>query len=68
MLFLDCARWCAERGKSIEDVERSAWDVGVAVQDGRMFGGPTHLRMNVALPRVRVEEALDRLDRFVFNA
>ena len=61
MLFLDCARWCAERGKTIEDVERAAWDVGVAVQDGRMFGGPTHLRMNVALPRVRVEEALDRL-------
>lgn len=68
MLFLDCAQWCAERGKTIEDVERAAWDVGVAVQDGRMFGGPTHLRMNVALPRVRVEEALDRLDRFVFNA
>ena len=68
MLFLDCAQWCAERDKTIEDVERAAWDVGVAVQDGRMFGGPTHLRMSVALPRVRVEEALDRLDRFVFNA
>lgn len=68
MLFLDCAQWCAEHGKSIEDVERAAWDVGVAVQDGRMFGGPNHVRMNVALPHVRVEEALDRLERHVFNA
>ncbi len=55
-------------GKSIEDVECAAWDVGVAVQDGRMFGGPNHVRMNVALPHARVEEALDRLERHVFNA
>ncbi len=68
MLFLDCAQWCAEHGKTIEDVERAAWDVGVAVQDGRMFGGPAHVRMNVALPKSRVVEALERLDKFVFNA
>ena len=68
MLFLDCAQWCAEHRKSIEDVECAAWDVGVAVQDGRMFGGPNHVRMNVALPHARVEEALDRLERHVFNA
>lgn len=66
MLFIDCTRWCAEHGKTIEDVERACWDVGVAVQDGRMFHGPCHLRMNLALPLSRVEEAFDRLKRFVF--
>ena len=67
MLFADCTDWCAARGKTIEDVERMAWDVGVAVQDGRMFHGPCHLRFNLALPRSRVEEAFRRLDRYVFN-
>lgn len=68
MLFVDCTKWCEEHGKTIEDVEKAAWDVGVAVQDGKMFHGPCHLRMNLALPLSRVVEAFDRLDKYVFNA
>lgn len=67
MLFADCTRWCAEHGTTIDQVERAAWDVGAAVQDGRMFHGPCHLRINLALPLSRVEEAFDRLDRYVFG-
>lgn len=67
MLFLDCTKWCRQHGKTIEDVEHAAWDVGVALQDGRMFHGPCHLRVNLALPLSRVQEAFDRLDRYVFN-
>lgn len=66
MLFLDCTQWCSAHGKTIEDVEHAAWDVGVAVQDGRMFHGSCHLRMNLALPRSQVEEAFDRLSKHVF--
>ena len=68
MLFVDCAKWCAAHGKTIEEVERAAWDVGVALQDGRMFFGPSHLRMNLALPLSRVKEAMERLDKYVFHA
>ena len=67
MLFADCTQWCAEHGKTIDQVERAAWDVGVALQDGRMFHGPCHLRINLALPLSRVREAFDRLDRYVFR-
>ena len=67
MLFLDCAGWCEAHGKTIEDVEHACWDVGVAVQDGRMFHGPTHLRMNLALPMSRVQEAFERLEKYVFT-
>ena len=55
-------------GKTIDDVERACWDVGVAVQDGRQFHGSCHIRMNLALPLSRVQEAFDRLDKYVFNA
>lgn len=68
MLFVDCTKWCEAHGKTIEDVEKAAWEVGVAIQDGRMFHGPCHLRMNLALPLSRVKEAFERLDRYVFNA
>ena len=68
MLFLDCTEWCRSRGKSIAELEQSGWDVGVAWQDGRMFHGPCSIRMNLALPLSRVKEAMDRLDRYVFNA
>ena len=66
MLFLDCTDWCEKHGKTIDDVLRACWDVGVALQDGRMFHGPCHLRLNLALPLSRVQEAFDRLHRYVF--
>ena len=68
MLFLDCTDWCAAHGKTIDELERMGWDVGVAWQDGRMFHGPCHIRVNLALPLSRVEEAFRRLDQYVFNA
>ena len=68
MLFVDCTKWCEAHGKTIIDVERACWDVGVAVQDGRMFHGPCALRINLALPLSKVKEAFDRLDKYVFHA
>ena len=68
MLFVDCTRWCQTHGKTIQQVEQAAWDVGVAVQDGRMFHGPCHIRMNLALPLSRVQEAFARLEQYVFCA
>ena len=68
MLFVDCTEWCKAHGKTIDEVEKACWDVGVAVQDGRAFHGPCHLRINLALPLSRVQEAFDRLDKYVFNA
>ena len=68
MLFVDCTQWCAAHGKTIQELEQMCWDVGVALQDGVMFHGSCHLRLNLALPLSRVKEAFDRLDRHVFNA
>ena len=68
MLFVDCTKWCEAHGKTIVDVETACWDVGVALQDGRMFHGPCHLRINLALPLSRVKEAFDRMNKYVFNA
>lgn len=67
MLFVDCTQWCKKHGKSIDDVEKACWDVGVAVQDGRKFNGECHLRMNLALPKDKIIEAFDRMDKYVFN-
>ena len=66
MLFLDCTEWCEKHGKTIEEVEKAGWDVGVAWQDGRMFHGPCSIRMNLALPLSRVKEAFERLSKYVF--
>ena len=68
MLFLDCTSYCERTGKSIDDVIKAGWDVGVAWQDGRGFKGPCHIRMNVASPMSRIREAFDRLDKYVFNS
>lgn len=66
MLFLDCTDWCAAHGRTIQELLKAGWDVGVAWQDGTKFHGPCHIRMNLALPLSRVQEAFDRLDKYVF--
>lgn len=67
MLFLDCEGWCAQNGKSMDELLCAGWDVGVYWQDGRAFHGKHHIRMNLALPLSRVQEAFCRLDKYVFN-
>lgn len=68
MLFINVAQWCEAHGKTLDDVIEAGWNCGVIWQDGRMFNGPTHIRINLALPLSRVREAFDRLDKYVFNA
>ena len=67
MLFLDCAGWCQTHNTGMDDLVRAGQEVGVIREDGRSFHGPSHIRMNLALPLSRVQEAFDRLDRYVFN-
>ena len=67
MLFLDCTEWCAAHGKTLPELRDAGWNVGVIWQDGRPFHGECHLRVNLALPLSRVQEAMERLDKYVFN-
>lgn len=68
MLFIDCEKWLIKHGKTMDELLKAGWDVGVVWQDGRDFHGKTHIRLNLALPLSRVREAFERLDRYVFNA
>ena len=68
MLFVDCSAWCEKHGKTLDEVLAACHRVGVVVQDGRAFHGPCHIRMNLALPLSRVQEAFHRMDQHVFNA
>ena len=66
MLFLDLEGYCTASGRTIDQVQKAGWDVGVAWQDGRAFGGTHTIHMNLALPKARVEEAFRRLKEYVF--
>lgn len=68
MLFVNCTKWCETHGKTIDEVLKACWDVGVACQDGRQFHGACALRMNLALPMSKVKEAFERMNKYVFNA
>ena len=68
MLFLDCGEWCRGHGCDVGELLKKGWDYGICWQDGRAFHGKTHIRMNLALPLSRVQEAFERLDKYVFNA
>lgn len=67
MLFLDCTEWCETHGKTLDELLLAGAEVGVMWQDGRPFHGICSIRVNLALPKSRVEEAMHRLDQYVFN-
>ena len=66
LVFLCCDDYVARTGRTMDEIIESAWDVGVGLQDGRPFFEPCGLRLNLALPKSRVEEALGRLKAYVF--
>lgn len=66
MLFLDCEEYCRTHGRTLDEVKKAGYEVGVVWQDGRPFHGPHHMRMNLALPTARVEEGMQRLKDYVF--
>ena len=67
MVFMDCSEWLDAHGMTLDALLKRGWDVGVAWQDGRQHGGDRHIRLNLALPLSRVEEAFDRMRKYVFS-
>ena len=66
MLFLDCEEYCRRSGRTLDEVKKAGYEVGVVWQDGRPFHGAHHIRMNLALPMEKVIIAMDRLKEYVF--
>ena len=66
MLLLDCGDWLRAHGKTIDQLLQAGVEVGVLWQDGRQFNREDSIRMNLALPYSRVEEAFNRLKKYVF--
>ena len=68
MLFLDCTQWCQMHGVDIETLQKRGIAAGVIWQDGRPFYGENHIRLNLALPKSMLREALRRMQEIIFLA
>lgn len=66
MLYLDCSRWCAEHGVTIDELQRRGVSKGVVWQNGEAFVMKDTIRMNFALPHSLAIEAMQRLKEYVF--
>lgn len=67
LLYIDAKDWVEKHNKSMDELLRKGVEYGVIWQDGRPFNRPYAIRMNFALPFELVKEAMDRLDKYVFN-
>ena len=66
MLYLDCGEWCREHDVSIDELQKRGVKYGVIWQNGETFFWPDTIRMNLALPKSRLIDAMDRLETYVF--
>ena len=66
LLWLDCERLAGSATKFVNCLRE---DTGLFLSDGRVYGeaGAGFLRMNVACPRSRVEDGMERLKRAVLQ-
>lgn len=67
MLFIDFDDWLKSHGVAQNELLKKFHEVGVGVQDGRQFRGNTSIRMNTALPKSLLIEAMKRMNE-VLNA
>lgn len=67
LLYLDMTRWLEKNNKTIEELLKRGVEYGVIWHDGKVFNGVNTTRLNFALPKAKVEEAFERLDKYVFN-
>ncbi|MGI5989277.1 MAG: MalY/PatB family protein [Lachnospiraceae bacterium] len=68
MMFLECGEWLKNHGMTQQELLQKGWDYGIGWQDGHLFQSPEAIRVNLASPTYRIKEALERMDKYVFNA
>ncbi|MFI3225910.1 MAG: aminotransferase class I/II-fold pyridoxal phosphate-dependent enzyme [Clostridia bacterium] len=68
MLFIDCTEWLIENNMTLEQLIKKGFEYGVMWQNGEAFFGKNCIRLNFALPFAKAKEALDRMDKYIFNA
>lgn len=66
MLFMDCTGYLKKHHMSLDELLKCGWDVGVAWEDGRKFACDNSIRLNVALPMSRLQEAFRRMEQYIF--
>ena len=66
MLFLDCGEWLAAHDSTLRELEYRGVRAGVIWQNGEDFFGKNSIRINLALPKALLAEALDRLKKYAF--
>lgn len=66
MLWEDTAEYLSSHHRSLDDLVQAGWDAGVDWQSGKAFHGRSHIRLNLALPKVKLAEAYDRMKNEVF--
>lgn len=62
LFYLECHEWLKESKRSMKELLKEGWSRGVLWQDGCPFGLEDTIRLNVALPRKQLIEALSRLE------
>ncbi len=65
MLYINCEEYCKANNITLDELIKKGWEYGVYWQDGRPFRMDYTIRMNLALPKSRVEEAFRRLKEYV---
>ena len=61
----DFENWCKAYGRTLDELLRAGVEVGVLWRDGRQFHIPYGIRMALALPTKKLDEALHRLQAYV---
>ena len=66
MMYAEFGPYIEKHGITLDDIKDRLWDHGVLGQNGEPFHTPGTIRFNLAIPAPMLQDAMDRMDKYVF--
>ena len=66
MMYAEFGPYLEKHGITLDEIKDRLWYHGVLGQDGEPFHTPGTIRFNLAIPFPMLQDAMDRMDKYVF--
>lgn len=68
LVYINCEQWLSSHHRSLDWLLEQGFLYGIIWKDGRAYHGDSCIRINVALPVHVVQDAVHRMDKYIFNS
>lgn len=65
IMMFELDKWLQDHNSDLDSILQKGYDYGIGWSDARPYNYPNGIKVNLALPRIRIDEFLNRLSKYV---